>query len=118
MPDRYALTGVGTCMEPIIPDGSCCVFDKRVAPKPGDIVGLFFTEEESRRRRLPGMIKRLVMGMPPAGFDGMIMVEQINLHRTYCIPRNDMLAVHKFLGIAESIDSQTAAFRLPVQEAA
>jgi hypothetical protein len=115
MPDMYALTGVGTCMEPVIPDRSCCVFDKREAPQPGDLVGLIFTEEAAQRRGVPGMIKRLVSG---SADDGLIVVEQIQFNRSYRLPSDDVLAVHKFVGIAQSQGNGTAAFMLPTKEAA
>lgn len=118
MPDLYALTGVGTCMEPFIADGACCVFDKRQEPSPGDIVGLIFTPEAARRRGQPGMLKRLVLAPPPFGFDGPVVVEQVNPPRDYWIPAREVLAVHKFIGIAESVGDGTAAFRMPRKEAA
>lgn len=102
MPDVYALTGVGTCMLPLLDDGGLLIFDKRLNPQPGDIVGLIFTREAGLRRGQPGSIKRLVMGLPPAGFDGIVVAEQINPHRVYYFPTTDLLAVHKFVGTAES----------------
>lgn len=113
MPDMYALTGVGTCLAPLIEDGACCVFDKRQEPQSGDIVGIIFTEEARERRCMPGWIKRLVIAPPPPGFDGLMMVEQINPPRNYWIETRDLLAVHKFVGIAESNGAGKASFRLP-----
>ena len=108
MPDVYALTGVGTCMEPLFKDGVLLAFDKRQKPVPGDIVGLIFTREAALRRNLPGSIKRLVMALPPAGFDGLVIGEQINPHRVYSFPTTDLLAVHKCVGRVERLpDGQT-----------
>jgi phage repressor protein C with HTH and peptisase S24 domain len=117
LPDMYALTGVGTCMQPLIQDGACCVFDKREEPQPGDIVGVMFTREAAVRRGQPGVIKRLVMPPPPAGFDGLFIVEQINPPRSYTLPTADVIALHKFVGIAERHGKGTAHFRLPKKEA-
>lgn len=99
MPDVYAITGVGTCMEPEIADGSVVAFTKQVPPKPGDVVSIVFTREAGRRRGLPGLIKRLVI---PPGFEGLVIVEQFNPPRTYTIPTTDILAIHKLIGIAQS----------------
>jgi phage repressor protein C with HTH and peptisase S24 domain len=116
MPDRYALTGRGTCMEPMIPDGALVAFDKREEPLDGDIVGLIFGREAAGRRGLPGMIKRLVIPLPPAGFDGLIVVEQINPPRTYTFSSRDVLAVHKFIGLPERGEDGSARLRLPKEE--
>lgn len=115
MPDRYAITGVGTCMEPLIADGSLVAFDKRQEPQGGDIVALIFTPEAARRRGQPGMIKRLVFALPPAGFDGLIVVEQINPRKTLTIPSTDVLAVHRFIGLPEVVAGEPR-LRLPAKE--
>lgn len=113
MPDLYALMAVGFCFTPIIEDGACCVFDKRQEPQSGDIVGIIFTEEAAKRRGMPGWIKRLVIPPPPPGFDGLMVVEQINPPRTYAVQMGDVLAIHKFVGIAESTGDGRATFRHP-----
>lgn len=118
MPDLYAVTGVGTCMEPEVPDGTCCVFDKREDPKPGDIVGVIFTPEAAARRQQPGMIKRLVMSPPPAGFEGVFIVEQVNPPRDYTLETRDVLAIHKFVGTAIRGEEGKAYFAMPKREAA
>ena len=111
MPDVYALTGVGTCMEPMFKDGVLLAFDKRQVPVPGDIVGLIFTREAALRRNLPGSIKRLVMGLPPAGFDGLVVAEQINPHRVYYFPTTDVLAVHKCVGRVTKLADGSTVYR-------
>ena len=110
MPDVYALTGVGTCMEPLLPHGACLVFDKRESPEPGDIVGLIFTPAAAARRGMPGWLKRLTAPPPPEGFDGLIIVEQINPPRTYSVPTTDVLAIHKFIGTATTTGEGQAMF--------
>ncbi len=117
MPDVYALTGVGTCMMPLLEDGGLLVFDKRLDPQPGDIVGLIFTREAGLRRGQPGSLKRLVMMLPPSGFEGIVVAEQINPHRVYYFPTTDLLAVHKFVGVAERLPDGRAALRRSTAEA-
>jgi hypothetical protein len=46
------------------------------------------------------MVKRLSAMLPPPGFAGVIVAEQINPPRRYFIPTDDVLAVHKCLGMA------------------
>lgn len=107
MPDQYALTGIGVCMEPVISDRALVVFDKREQPQPGDTVGLIFTPEYGQRFGFPGFIKRLSSALPPRevwdwpGASGLIFVEQLNPPRSYTFLTSDVLAVHKCVGLAE-----------------
>lgn len=117
MPDRYALTGTGTCMQPLITDGSLVAFDKTQKPMTGDLVGLIFTPEAAQRRQIPGMIKRLVLPVPELGQTGHVTVEQINPHRRYKIRACDVLAVHKCIGIPERT-KDGARLRLATRETA
>lgn len=114
MPDVYALRGVGTCMEPRVPDGSLVVMDKRQTPAPGDVVSVTFTREAAARWRLPGLLKMLALGLPPMNLVGdavgLIVVDQINPPRRYAIPTTDVLAVHKCLGTAETGSDGTVRF--------
>lgn len=118
MPQRYALRGVGRCMEPVITDGALMAFDKDQLPEPGDVVGLVFTRDYAERWGAPGCVKRLKMSLPPPifgrTFEGLIVVEQINPARTYTFRTSDVLAVHKCVGLAESdpSDGARARFRL------
>ncbi len=94
MPDQYALTGVGRCMEPLIRDGALVVFDKRQEPRCGDIVGLVLTREAAQRWGVPGLLKRLALALPPsdlpAGCQGMVVVDQINPPRRYALSTADV----------------------------
>lgn len=112
MPDLYALTGVGTCMLPLIDDGACVAFDKRLPVKSGDIVCVIFSARAAAAYGAPGLLKRFV-SMPPEGFDGMIVVEQVNPVRRYTIPSTDVLAIHKMIGIAAREGNGKATVRLP-----
>jgi len=78
MPEFYALTGVGTCMEPELTDGAAIAFTKKGTPQPRDLVGIIFTETAAQRWGQPGLIKRLILPIPPAGFADVVAVEQLN----------------------------------------
>lgn len=117
MPDRYALAGVGTCMAPLVNDGDCLAFDKRLPVEPGDLVGVIFTQRAGMQRRLPGLLKRLVSA-PPEGFDGPIILEQMNPPRRLAIASTDVLAIHKMIGIAQTHPDGRTTVRLAKQEPA
>lgn len=106
MPDRYAVTGRGTCMAPLIADGAMLVCDKTNEPASGDVVLIHFTEAFGRRYGSPGVAKRLITPPPPAGFSGYIVAEQLNPPRKYTFHTDDVLAVHKCIGLA---DAETSA---------
>lgn len=110
MPDLYAAPGVGTCMEPVFMDGTLLVFDKREQPKSGDVVVIWFTRDAARRYRAPGWVKRLIIGPPPRGFDGLIIAEQLNPPRQYSIDTRDVLAVHKNVGMGKSSGTGRALY--------
>jgi hypothetical protein len=104
-------------MAPLIADGTLVVFDKHPEPRPGDIVGLVLTREAAKRWGVPGLLKRLALALPPTdlrGFQGLVVVDQINPPRRYCIPTADVLAVHKAIGTAES-DGAGQAWFLPTK---
>lgn len=114
MPDRYALTGRGTCMLPLVQDGAILVMDKTQVPEVGDTVTLVFTPEAARRHGMPGIVKRLSFTLPPSRFAdmGQIMVEQLNPPRPYAYSARDVLAVHKCIGFAESGGGGQVQFRV------
>ena len=113
-PERYGLTAIGTCMEPLISNGTVLVFDKSQEPERGDIVGLVFTRDAATVWGCSGLVKRLALSLPPpdlaSGVFGAVVVEQINPPRQYVIPTADLLAVHKAIGTAESNGQGQAAF--------
>lgn len=111
MPERYALTGTGTCMEPIVQDGALIVADKTIEPEPDDVVIVHFTQDYARLFGAPGCVKRLRMPLPPPGFDGLMVVEQVNPLRSYSFRSSDVLAVHKVIGFAEPNGPDGATFR-------
>ena len=111
MPDQYALTAVGTCMAPLIDDGALIVFDTRKELQRGDVVGIVFSKEAALQWGVPGLVKKLAFALPPSGIPGgLIVVDQINPPRRYCISTRDVLAVHKAIGTAESDGEGQAKF--------
>ena len=114
MPNRYALKGVGVCMAPLFEDGVLLVCDKRPEPVPGDIVSLIFTQEAAQKWGFPGLVKKLAMALPPWNLIGdacgLVVADQINPPRRYCIPTSDLLAVHKVIGTAEPDGEGQARF--------
>ncbi len=121
MPVVYAMHAYGNCMEPMLPDDCVLAFDKRQTPEVGDIVSVIFTAEVARRWKLPGLVKKLAMSLPPLdGWSdavGLIVVDQINPHRRYCIPTTDVLAVHKFVGEAQNVGPGMARYHPQAKEA-
>lgn len=111
MPGVYALTGYGDCMRPLIADGEVLVFSKTASPQPGDVVSVIFTQEAGQRSRVPGLIKRLALPLPPLA--GLIVVDQINPPRRYAIPSTDVLAVHRCMGVGESDGDRTVRLSRP-----
>ena len=115
MPDQYALKGVGDCMAPLLADGGLIACDKRRELVPGDIVCLIFTQDAAQKWGVPGLIKKLAMALPPWNLAsdaiGLVVVDQLNPPRRYCIPTTDLLAAHKVIGIAESGGEGWAKFR-------
>lgn len=112
LPDLYAMTGSGTCMEPLIANGTCMAFSKSGQPQPGDIVVVWFKPEHARPGEAQCFLKRLVFALPPESHISfplpgetplapIVLVEQINPPRRYAIPGTHVLAVHRCIGPAE-----------------
>lgn len=117
MPDLYAITGKGRCMEPLFNDGSLLVGSKREKAKPGDTVIVFFRREIAPRYGMPGWVKRLVHVWPAAGEDDLITLEQLNPPRRYIVPASHVAAMHKCVGTAISQNNGTALYRFPKRDA-
>lgn len=116
-PDIYAITGQGTCMEPLFADGDLLVGDKRQDPEPGDTVIIMFRRDVAPRYGFPGWIKRLVELWSIDGEETLITLEQLNPPRRYVISADDIVSLHKCVGTAVSTGEGTAAFRVPKGEA-
>ena len=109
MPDVYATVCVGTCLEPVIADKTCLVFDKREECHPGDFVVLVRKPECVPSGETSGLVKRLVMGLGPVRLPypahsssevvPIIIVEMLNPWRQMAIKATDLLAMHKCIGV-------------------
>lgn len=111
MPEVYALTGRGICMEPLFADGALLVGDKRESPQPGDTVLVYFRRDAISRYGMPGWVKQLVHIWPLDGEDPLITLEQLNPRRRYIVPASHIAAMHKCVGTATSTGKGTAAYR-------
>lgn len=104
-PDEYAMVCQGTCLEPEVPDGTCLMFDKREPVCAGDLVVLYFRPELVAPGQHQGIVKRLVLDVPPwvrfpygdhpdSNVQALITAEQTNPHRRYAIKAASLLAIH------------------------
>jgi hypothetical protein len=122
-PEIYASVCVGTCLEPIYPDGSCLVFGRDERPHIGDYVGLWFKREHVPAGEYSRMVKRLVSAPPPADLFPIgrqsgdvvpiLIVEQHNPKRRFKVPWSHLRAVHKVLGVAKSQGNGRATWKPP-----
>jgi phage repressor protein C with HTH and peptisase S24 domain len=117
MPDLYAVTGYGRCMEPLYYDGSLLVGDKRENAESGDIVIVYFHRDIAQRYGVPGWIKRLAHVWPLNGEETLFTLEQLNPPRRYIVPAGHIAAMHKCVGTALGTGEGTALYRFPKREA-
>jgi hypothetical protein len=116
IPSLYALRGVGTCMEPLIGDGSLLAFNKDDPAQSGDTVNIWFHPYRVKPGAPQGMIKRLLYGLPPKDVPSalldmaVVVVDQLNPPRQYQIPASHILAIHKCIGFAETDGGRIAKF--------
>jgi hypothetical protein len=108
LPDEYGMRVLGGCLEPEIPDGARVMIDKRVTAAPGDFVCIYLRPELVKPGDCQARIKRLVMGPPPwvtlpyrehpkSEVQAVLIAEQMNPPRSYTIPCDAVLAVHKVI---------------------
>lgn len=119
-PDVYASVARGDCLEPVYKDGDCLVFSKSEKPVPGDFIGLWLRPGADALATPVRRVKRLVLALPPMPIpcrldpaseaEPLVVVEQLNPPRTYCIGISHVLAVHKVIGTARSNGDGTARF--------
>jgi Peptidase S24-like len=107
LPQIYAVVAMGDCMEPHFKDGQPIIVSSTATPEEGDTVIIHFRPEFVRPGGYEAIVKRLKYGLYGATFpwdltgsDVVITatVEQLNPPRTYHIPYDQILAVHKVLG--------------------
>lgn len=119
VPEEYAMIGSGKCMEPLVPDGTLLVFDKREKPQRGDLVILWFKPQHIPAGQCQRMFKRLVMGPGPFSLpigdnsqvEPVVIVEMLNPPRQLRVRGSHLLAMHKAVGVAKSNGDGTARYR-------
>lgn len=128
LPAQYALIAYGTCMLPEISDGANCAFSTKEKPQPGDLVALWYRPELVPAGQPQVRLKRLVTAIPSfvtfpyrehplSEAHALVIVEQLNPRTRFGVRCADLLAVHKFIGLAESTRPGFARVRQPAGEA-
>ena len=127
LPDRYILTTDGTCMEPEIPNGAKVICDKTAKPIAGDLAVLFFRPECVPAGEHSAQLKRLVLSIPPfvkfpwrdhpdSNLRPILIVEMSNPPRQFHYRCDQLLAVHKCLGLVPvdaTYDASRKTYTLP-----
>ena len=110
LPDEYCLCLDGDCLEPIIPDRAAIWLNKSEAFGAGDIVCIWFRAEFSPPGRHQAWLKRIRFNVPPwvkkfpyndhpeSDVKAILVGEQSNPPRTYAVPCNQILTIHKAVG--------------------
>lgn len=108
LPDVYALTCEGKCMEPLIADGSKLLFSRIEPYRSGDLVLIF----KKREHTVPGdhqmVVKRLFWAPPieywdapekwPYGRGSVVLAEMLNPATRLAFNADALLGIHKCLG--------------------
>lgn len=109
LPTQYALQVDGTCMEPLIPDGTIVRFSKTEKWKAGDIVCFWTHPDHVPPGEHQCNVKRVVHGIsefpklpykthPESQVVSLLVVEALNPPRKFCVGYDKILAVHKMVG--------------------
>lgn len=107
--DEYAMRVAGTCLEPTFMDGCALLFSKTETFRLDDFVVIHLKPEFVREGSPQATVKQVVLCVrPPApGTDPSrisniapcLVVQQLNPKRSYTIPWDCILAVHKCMGL-------------------
>lgn len=122
MPDVYASTWQGDCLEPTFADGACLVFSKLEAPENGDFVGIWLHPDATAPGELLRRVKRLVTGAPPgmsfplafapgSTLEPIVQLEQFNPPKLFQVRGSHVLAMHKVIGEAVPLGDGTAVMK-------
>lgn len=109
LPRQYALLLDGDCMEPRIPDRGVGIMDREAPFAPGDVVCIWLDPERVAPGGHRAWMKKLSAHIPPfvtfpwrehpdSEMHAMVICDQINPPRRYCLPCTDIVAVHKVIG--------------------
>lgn len=110
LPDEYAMRVRGDCLAPAINAGDSILVDQRQPYSTGDLVCVFLKPECVRPGDTNVGLKRLVMGLmpevtlpyrahPDSNIMPVLVCEQDNPHMQYAIPADQILAIHRCLGL-------------------
>lgn len=108
LPPEYIMQLEGTCMEPLVMDGSRWLFSRDEPAKEGDFVIVWLRPGFYVPGDHAGRFKRLVQDARPYG--GGVIVEMINPPTRIRIAPQALLAVHKALRPADGIPSYQWSF--------
>ncbi len=112
LPRLYAMRTVGTCLEPVVKEGELLLFDKDYPCRGGDYAVIFLRPEKVPEGHCQGLVKRLRFGIPrslrlpykPAPESNLapiIVGETLNPPTALLFEAEDVLAVHRCIGIVE-----------------
>lgn len=109
MPEQYCMQAMGTCMEPVYPDGSKLLFSSTERYRYGDDVLLWFRPEFVQPGEHQLLIKRLVVAPRLEYWSGAktktgniaptVIVEMLNPRRMLHFHVEAIMGIHKCLGL-------------------
>jgi hypothetical protein len=120
LPPKYALRLRGDCMQPLIADNAVIEVSSTQAVKPGDIAVFWFRPECLKPGDTPCSLKRVVLAPPSyvkfpwkehpdSTVHALVIVEMLNPPRQLHYRCADILAMHKFVRIADARQVLTPA---------
>lgn len=109
-PELYAMKLSGDCLAPELMDGDEVKFSSVESPAVGDFCIFIMRPELVRPGGMQCIIKRMVMAPPPyvtlpfrenpkSEVHALVVAEQLNPRRQYVIKCENLLAIHKFVGV-------------------
>ena len=109
-PELYAMKLSGDCLAPDLMDGDEVKFSSVEPPVVGEFCIFIMRPELVRPGGMQCMIKRMVMAPPPyvklpfrehpdSEVHALVIAEQLNPRRQYMIKCENLLAIHKFVGV-------------------
>lgn len=126
LPDRYALSVSGTCLEPEVYEGDVLLFDRTERYERGDLVAVFRRVDANSGNPFRAEVKRLIMGPPSwvkfpwsdhpdSDVLALVGLEMNNPRRRFALRCADILGIHKCLGAAPP-NTPRAMLPLPTSE--
>jgi hypothetical protein len=109
LPEHYAMDCEGTCLEPMVMDGTKLLFSRDERYMPGDLVALYFRPEIVKPGEHQVLVKKLVLGVPHrfwkdpscnagSNIKPVVIVEMLNPRKMIYINPDALLGIHKCLG--------------------